>query len=51
MSKMSIRAFIHFRSFLTREKRSENECQGGMKEPTLILAEVGTTGMFFLGWQ
>ena len=45
MSKMSIRAFIHFRSFLTREKRSENECQGGMKEPTLILAEVGTTGV------
>jgi len=49
--KMSIRAFIHFGSFLTREKRLENECQGGMKEPTPILAEVGTTGMFFLGWQ
>jgi hypothetical protein len=49
MSKMPIRAFIHFRSFLTRHKGLENKHQGGMKYPTPKLSEVRTTRMFFIG--
>jgi len=49
--KMPIRAFIHFGSFFARDKRLENKCQGGMKEPTLKLMEVGTTRVFFITWQ
>ena len=51
MPKAPIRAFIHLRSFLTREKWSENKCQGGMKEPTPKLVELGTIGVFLNGWQ
>jgi len=29
----------------------ENECQGGVKEPTPKLAELGTIGVFLNGWR
>jgi hypothetical protein len=48
--KMPIRAFIHFRSFLARHKRLENEHQRGMKYPMPKLSEVRTTRMFFISW-